>query len=714
MHRRRQKRPVRAHRVHSQPPGLFGHRRLAVETLEERRLLAGTTESPELGFGQGIPPDDGPQVVGLVVTGEESYSLFSPKPLVDGPTPLVDSLTIRVQDFPVRMPALPGDYNNNGAVDAADFIVWRRNFGQNVTLANDLTPGEVEQDDYDLWRMNFGNTDAGPAPDPALNEAVAENPIHYQLVGDFTGNVRIGRVEVVPGPIVAGPAAAGIRLFFDKPLADDRYTLTVSDAITDPSGVQLDGESNASQPGEPTFPSGDGIPGGDFIARFTVDSRPEIGSRVGTDINIDINGNRLWDPTPGAGGDAANVDLIFPLALESEDGVLMSGGFGPHDQLFAGKFAPTNDDNPKTLGNGGVPTRLFDQLAAYGSSAELGGFRWLIDTDGNGVVRLGTDILTMQPALPAGIGFNVTTAVPVAGDFAPDQPGDEIGLYNAGKWAFDTNGDRVITESDLFITGGLLGYPVVGDFDGDSEDDLAVFNNNTWYFDLANDGLGGGDTASGASQPPAGQADRTLVWGLPGTQDRPLAADMDQDGIDDIGLWLPGTATTAANWRFLVSNDRSEARREDGNINTLNHAFTPPPFGSDFFAQFGGDRWRPVVGNFDPPPPGFSAAASVPRGDDSLPAVAPRPINHEVQSSRNIERGATARRVQFSAAVTDAALDDLILVVARRTLRTDPAASTPSVDDIRILRDATEDVEEPIAMDTQVRRMRSEITDDAP
>ncbi len=39
----------------------------------------------------------------------------------------------------------------------------------------------------------------------------------------------------------------------------------------------MDGENNAAEPiGTPFFPTGDQIPGGDFIARFTVDSRPEV------------------------------------------------------------------------------------------------------------------------------------------------------------------------------------------------------------------------------------------------------------------------------------------------------------------------------------------------------------------------------------------------------------------------------------------------------
>ncbi len=63
-----------------------------------------------------------------------------------------------------------------------------------------------------------------------------------------------------------------------KPLPDDRFTLTISDSLRDPAQNRLDGESNASEPNNgPFFPSGDGHSGGDFVARFTVDTRPGTG-----------------------------------------------------------------------------------------------------------------------------------------------------------------------------------------------------------------------------------------------------------------------------------------------------------------------------------------------------------------------------------------------------------------------------------------------------
>jgi hypothetical protein len=53
------------------------------------------------------------------------------------------------------VPGIPGDYNNNGIVDSADYIVWRDQLGTLASLPNDDTPG-VAQDDYDRWKTQFG------------------------------------------------------------------------------------------------------------------------------------------------------------------------------------------------------------------------------------------------------------------------------------------------------------------------------------------------------------------------------------------------------------------------------------------------------------------------------------------------------------------------------------------------------------------------------
>src|SRR4051794_9960764 len=48
-----------------------------------------------------------------------------------------------------------GDYNSNGTVDAADYVLWRKNNNTAVTLPNDSTPG-TSPADYTVWRSRFG------------------------------------------------------------------------------------------------------------------------------------------------------------------------------------------------------------------------------------------------------------------------------------------------------------------------------------------------------------------------------------------------------------------------------------------------------------------------------------------------------------------------------------------------------------------------------
>jgi len=53
-------------------------------------------------------------------------------------------------------PILAGDYNDDGNVDAADYVLWRKG----GTLANDDTPGN-QPGDYGVWVQNFGEPAAG-------------------------------------------------------------------------------------------------------------------------------------------------------------------------------------------------------------------------------------------------------------------------------------------------------------------------------------------------------------------------------------------------------------------------------------------------------------------------------------------------------------------------------------------------------------------------
>ena len=122
----------------------------------------------------------------------------------------------------------------------------------------------------------------------------------------------------------------------------------------------------------------------------------------------------------------------------------------------------------------------------------------------------------------------------------------------ASRWWRDTNHDFVINGLDAAPINGLsAGFPQVGDVDGDALEDFITYQGDTYFVDFANNGLGVGPVTSIPLTLDGGGL------GFPGVSERPTVADMNQDGIDDFGVWVPGnlgqTPTEISEWFFLVS-----------------------------------------------------------------------------------------------------------------------------------------------------------------
>jgi hypothetical protein len=448
----------------------------------------------------------GPQVTGVQITGSPAFNLFGLKPenALQGPTPAVESLTIRLRDLPSRS-----------------------NVDPNFLYA-------------------------------ALVASIAVTPGNLIVRGDHSGIIAVQSITLVTDPAADGsPATASLRLDFFEPLPDDRYTLTILDNVVDPVGNRLDGESNAAEPNSgPFFPSGDRQPGTNFVARFTVDSRPEIGTVSQGLIYVDINGNFIFDPE-GQDNDATNRDFVYQFGSVT-------------DGHFAGNFADRNS---------GIASG-YDKLGVYGRFQ--GNYSFMLDTDDDGV----GDVASLMP--PA---YQVN-GIPVAGDFSAARDGDEIGLFDGSFWYLDINGNNQIDVGER-LASNANGIPVVGDFNGDGNDDLALFNNdtNTFRFDLNRDGV--------VDDSWAVRDDIERFVGLSGFTDRPVAGDINLDGIDDLGLWVKarqGVIPEKTGEFFFWVSDTPAAFPS-----AVFQAYSPAPLGNDLFAHFGNEVALPIFGNFDPP-----------------------------------------------------------------------------------------------------------------
>jgi hypothetical protein len=90
---------------------------------------------------------------------------------------------------------LPGDFNGNDVVDAADYTVWRDHFGStddSVLNGNGDGVAGVGPGDFDLWKANFGDVPGGAGGSSLAASAVPE-PGTWLLVLSALAVGRLGR-----------------------------------------------------------------------------------------------------------------------------------------------------------------------------------------------------------------------------------------------------------------------------------------------------------------------------------------------------------------------------------------------------------------------------------------------------------------------------------------------------------------------------------------
>jgi hypothetical protein len=128
------------------------------------------------------PLDLGPVKTNVVDTLDLSISLTMVSP--DNNTSFFASLLVA----DVGPPMLPGDYNNNGVVDAADYVLWRKHRGTNTALPNDPIGGTIGTAHYNTWRTNFGSMAGSGSSLAAVPEPAAFLSLLLALVNVLAGH----------------------------------------------------------------------------------------------------------------------------------------------------------------------------------------------------------------------------------------------------------------------------------------------------------------------------------------------------------------------------------------------------------------------------------------------------------------------------------------------------------------------------------------------
>jgi hypothetical protein len=288
------------------------------------------------------------------------------------------------------------------------------------------------------------------------------------------------------------------------PASDMTYTATYYTPPSSRIGVvlggafTLDGSGNGRfDRGDWQFPGLDGQLGKPLVGDWNGDDIDEVGIFRGDKgrWTLDLNGNGVFDGAPTDAryvrldGRAGGIPLVGDWDGDGDDDI---GLFRPSPRTF-------------TLYVDGV---LFQTITGLGKG-KTGNQPLVGDWDGDSAAEVGlyrgvTGVFTLDH-LGDQSDIRTYTSLDgrpggkaVVGDWDGDGS-DSLGLFRAlsGRWTLDVNEDGVfdggITDRQFILLGGSVpGMPLVGDWDGDGDDEAGVFHGtrvSPWRLDVNGNGI---------------------------------------------------------------------------------------------------------------------------------------------------------------------------------------------------------------------------------
>lgn len=212
-----------------------------------------------------------------------------------------------------------------------------------------------------------------------------------------------------------------------------------------------------------------------FDAILLIDVLPATNSQFNNFSEIKVERNPLIPPQEFPPNNPPSTPPVVTDVFEPASPLFLANAPWIYKPYTIGSWASGVTWHLSII-NGGAPrdAGLDDAAIVRPASSDEAMQRWTSELANAGDWRLfemdGSQSKNSRPIM-----IGVVDGIPMVGDFNGDGQ-DEFAIYVAGEWLIDLNGNGAWDQGDLWVQlGSELDRPVVGDWDGDGKDDVGIF-----------------------------------------------------------------------------------------------------------------------------------------------------------------------------------------------------------------------------------------------